>query len=32
MDFSSKMPEETNKDKLYISYFCNEKESIGSPT
>jgi len=26
------MPEETNKNKLYISYFCNEKESIGSPT
>jgi len=32
MDFSNQMPEETNKDKLYISYFCNEKENIGSPT
>ena len=32
IDFSKKMEDSINKDKLYLNYFCNENHSNKTPT
>jgi hypothetical protein len=32
VDFSKKMEDSINKDKLYLNYFCNENHSNKTPT
>ena len=32
IEYAKKMEEKVNKDKLYISYFCNENHSDKTPT